>query len=93
MGTYLNLDNSGFAGIKNDVYIDKSGLISLTIDTPASKQVSFNVLIILSLSNIYPPPCPHNLLFLSKIPPCTLLICKVLLTKCCLQVLLLLQNL
>lgn len=37
MGTYLNPGNDGFAGIRNDVYIDKSGLISLindTIDTP-----------------------------------------------------------
>ncbi|MDE7272686.1 MAG: ATP-binding protein [Lachnospiraceae bacterium] len=37
MGTYLNPGNSGFAGIRNDVYVDKSGLISLinqTIDTP-----------------------------------------------------------
>ena len=37
MGTYLNPGNDGFAGIRNDVYVDKSGLISLindTIDTP-----------------------------------------------------------
>lgn len=37
MGTYLNPGNSGFAGIRNDIYIDKSGLISLvneTIETP-----------------------------------------------------------
>lgn len=37
MGTYLNPGNSGFAGIRNDIYVDKSGLISLinqTIDTP-----------------------------------------------------------
>ncbi len=37
MGTYLNPDNSRFAGIRNDVYVDKSRLISLidqTIDTP-----------------------------------------------------------
>ncbi len=34
---YLNPGNSGFAGIRNDIYVDKSGLISLvneTIDTP-----------------------------------------------------------
>lgn len=37
MGMYLNPGNSGFTGIRNDVYVDKSGLISLineTIDTP-----------------------------------------------------------
>ena len=37
MGTYMNPGNSGFAGIRNDIYIDKSGLISLvneTIETP-----------------------------------------------------------
>ena len=37
MGTYINPGNSGFAGIRNDIYVDKSGLISLinqTIDTP-----------------------------------------------------------
>ena len=37
MGTYLNPGNSGFTGIRNDIYIDKSGLIYLinqTIDTP-----------------------------------------------------------
>lgn len=37
MGIYLNPGNSGFAGIRNDVYVDKSGLIALineTIDTP-----------------------------------------------------------
>ena len=37
MGNYLNPGNMGFAGIKNDIYVDKSGLISLingTIDTP-----------------------------------------------------------
>lgn len=37
MGTYLNPGNSGFSAIRNDVYVDKSGLISLinqTIDTP-----------------------------------------------------------
>ena len=37
MGMYLNPGNSGFARIRNDVYVDKSGLISLineTIDTP-----------------------------------------------------------
>ena len=36
MGMYLNPGNSGFARIRNDVYIDKSGLIGLinqTIDT------------------------------------------------------------
>ena len=36
MGNYLNPGNSGFARIRNDVYIDKSGLIGLinqTIDT------------------------------------------------------------
>lgn len=37
MGNYLNPGNSGFRGIRNDIYIDKSGLIGLvnqTIDTP-----------------------------------------------------------
>lgn len=37
MGNYLNPGNSGFAGIRNDVYIDKTGLIGLinqSIDTP-----------------------------------------------------------
>ena len=37
MGNYLNPANSGFTRIRNDVYIDKSGLIGLinqTIDTP-----------------------------------------------------------
>ncbi len=37
MGNYLNPGNSGFTRIRNDVYIDKSGLIGLinqTIDTP-----------------------------------------------------------
>ena len=37
MGNYVNPGNSGFTGIKNDTYIDKTGLISLinrTIDTP-----------------------------------------------------------
>ncbi len=37
MGTYLNPGNQGFSGIRNDIYVDKSGLIHLinqTIDTP-----------------------------------------------------------
>lgn len=37
MGNYLNPGNSGFARIRNDVYIDKTGLVGLinqTIDTP-----------------------------------------------------------
>lgn len=37
MGNYLNPGNSGFEGIRNDVYVDKSGLIGLinqSIDTP-----------------------------------------------------------
>ena len=37
MGNYLNPGNSGFTGIRNDIYIDKSGMISRineTIDTP-----------------------------------------------------------
>lgn len=37
MGNYLNPGNSGFRGIRNDIYVDKSGLIGLinqTIDTP-----------------------------------------------------------
>ena len=37
MGTYLNPGNNGFAEIRNDIYVDKSGLISLinqTINTP-----------------------------------------------------------
>lgn len=38
MGIYLNPGNSGFARIRNDIYVDKSGLIGLinqTIDTPS----------------------------------------------------------
>lgn len=37
MGVYLNPGNSGFSGIRNDVYVDKSGLIELinqSINTP-----------------------------------------------------------
>lgn len=37
MGTYLNPGNSGFAGILNDQYVDKTGLIKLineSIETP-----------------------------------------------------------
>ena len=37
MGNYLNPGNSGFQGIRNDVYIDKTGLIELineSMDTP-----------------------------------------------------------
>ena len=37
MGMYLNPGNSGFTGIRNDIYVDKSGLIHLindTIETP-----------------------------------------------------------
>ncbi len=37
MGTYLNPGNQGFDGIRNDIYVDKSGLIGLinqTINTP-----------------------------------------------------------
>lgn len=37
MGMYLNPGNSGFVGIRNDAYVDKSGLIALineTIETP-----------------------------------------------------------
>lgn len=37
MGTYLNPGNSAFARMRNDIYVDKTGLISLindTIDTP-----------------------------------------------------------
>ena len=37
MGAYLNPGNSGFTGIRNDIYVDKTGLIGLinkTIDTP-----------------------------------------------------------
>lgn len=37
MGNYLNPGNSGFTGIRNDIYIDKSGIIDLineTIETP-----------------------------------------------------------
>ncbi len=39
MGMYLNPGNSGFAGIRNDTYVDKSGLIGLvneTIDPPGA---------------------------------------------------------
>lgn len=38
MGNYLNPGNSGFTRIRNDVYIDKTGLIGLVnqkIDTPS----------------------------------------------------------
>ena len=37
MGNYVNPGNSGFSGIRNDLYVDKTGLIRLinqTIDTP-----------------------------------------------------------
>lgn len=37
MGSYLNPGNGGFARIRNDIYVDKTGLIGLinqTIDTP-----------------------------------------------------------
>ncbi len=37
MGNYINPGNSGFSEIRNDIYVDKSGLISLinqTIHTP-----------------------------------------------------------
>lgn len=37
MGVYLNPGNIGFTGIRNDTYVDKSGLIALindTIETP-----------------------------------------------------------
>ncbi len=37
MGIYLNPGNSGFVGIRNDLYVDKSGLIGLVneaIETP-----------------------------------------------------------
>ena len=37
MGIYLNPGNSGFAGILNDLYIDKTGLIALinnSVETP-----------------------------------------------------------
>lgn len=37
MGNYLNPGNSGFAVVRNDIYVDKTGLIGLvnqTIDTP-----------------------------------------------------------
>lgn len=37
MGTYLNPGNQGFGSIRNDIYVDKSGLIRLindTIETP-----------------------------------------------------------
>ena len=37
MGMYVNPGNSGFAGIRNDRYVDKSGLIALineTLNTP-----------------------------------------------------------
>ena len=29
MGRYLNLGNAGFASIRKDLYVDKSGVISL----------------------------------------------------------------
>ena len=28
MGMYLNPGNSGFAGIRKDIYVDKSGMIA-----------------------------------------------------------------
>ncbi len=37
MGMYLNPGNSGFTGIRNDVYVDKSGLISLINDKSYGK--------------------------------------------------------
>ncbi len=39
MGFYLNPGNSGFSRIRNDLYVDKSGLIALinsSIDTTRS---------------------------------------------------------
>lgn len=45
MGVYLNPGNSGFAGIRNDVYVDKSGLVCLineTIETPSLKGSSMS---------------------------------------------------
>lgn len=33
MGNYLNPGNSGFTGIRNDTYVDKSGMIRLTNET------------------------------------------------------------
>ncbi len=38
MGTYLNPGNSGFAEIRNGIYIDKSGLIGLINNTLGTKQ-------------------------------------------------------
>ena len=38
MGTYLNPGNSGFAEIRNDEYVDKTGLISLINHTINTKQ-------------------------------------------------------
>ena len=38
MGTYLNPGNSGFAEIRNSIYIDKSGLIGLINNTLGTKQ-------------------------------------------------------
>ena len=37
MGNYLNPGNTGFIGIRNDIYVEKSGLIGLinqTLETP-----------------------------------------------------------
>ena len=37
MGSYLNPGNSGFSNMRNDVYVDKTEMISLinqTINTP-----------------------------------------------------------
>ena len=33
MGNYLNPGNSGFQEVRNSLYVDKSGLISLVNDT------------------------------------------------------------
>ena len=38
MGTYLNPGNHGFSGIRNDIYVDKSGLINLINDTIATPR-------------------------------------------------------
>lgn len=44
MGTYLNLGSSGFSSIRNDTYVDKSGLFHLineTIETCISRPRRF----------------------------------------------------
>ena len=38
MGTYLNPGNSGFSRIRNDLYVDKTGMIALVNDTIGTSE-------------------------------------------------------